>query len=1036
MIFVEVSGTMMTKRKAIFITGSFFIALFLIRIIWATFQAPPVHPLAVRGDLDLSGFDFANDRTVALDGDWEFYPGRFVMQSESNTISSDERRTFIHVPGDWRSALSVNNSPYGYGSYHLRIKVNPDNELTYGIRVSSVRTSSELYVNGRLLAKAGQPAETKKEYSAQSMPYTAIFKANTGEIDVVVQVANYDNSKLGGMVGSFKFGSDHAVHNETWFSINMQIIVCVVLMIHALYALILYVIGTRHKVMFSFFMLVVCAVFMTMLDDDKLLLVWLPTISYEWSTKLILLSFIGVGAFLLQLAKGLLPEHVENRVFHWFLLFCVIAAISVVLLPARDALSAMSVYYAIDLFASLFVLTLSFRTTIKSDKDAIYLVLGLVSIISNVIGGYLKGLLGTGYYPIDLIIAFLAFATFWFKRYFRISAQTAKLVQKLQETDKIKDDFLNNTSHELRNPLHGMLNIAQIVLDTGINDQDVKNRENMKLLITVGKRMSYMLNDLLDMTRLQENGLRLQTGSIGVQGVVSGVTDMLRFMTEGKPICIVNDIPANFPNVIADENRLTQILFNLIHNAVKYTNQGQIVIKAEIKDDKASIVVADTGIGMDQETQQRIFAPYEQGDSSITAIGGGFGLGLSICKQLVELHGGRLEVHSIPGQGSVFSFTLRLSDPNIAQNETEIIAAVSADTEVAVSVVSVPHGVISQPKSDAGTDRPNILVIDDDVVNLNILSNLLVLENYNVVTAVSGRDALAILDTREWDLIVTDIMMPHMSGYEVSRIIRERFSVSELPILHLTARSRPEDIDAGFRSGANDYVTKPVDAMELKSRVRALTVLKQSVREKLRMEAAWLQAQIQPHFLHNTLNSIAALSEIDNEKMSEMLVAFGHYLRASFDFRNLERLVPLEHELGLVRSYLYIEKERFEDRLRIRWEVDAKFRFQVPPLSVQPLVENAIRHGILSLDDGGEIHIRITANEHEAEISVTDNGVGMDEETVKRVFERRMGERTGVGLFNTDRRLKQIYGKGLQIRSVPNQGTIVSFVVSKNERGA
>lgn len=403
---------------------------------------------------------------------------------------------------------------------------------------------------------------------------------------------------------------------------------------------------------------------------------------------------------------------------------------------------------------------------------------------------------------------------------------------------------------------------------------------------------------------------------------------------------------------------------------------------------------------------------------------------------MVELHGGTLEVHSIPGQGSVFSFTLRLSDPYIPQNGTEFIASVSADTEIAVSVSSAPHSDISQPESDAGSDRPNILVIDDDVVNLNILRNLLVLENYNVVTAVSGRDALAILDTREWDLIVTDIMMPHMSGYELSRILRERFSISELPILHLTARSRQEDIEAGFRSGANDYVTKPVDAMELKSRVRALTVLKQSVREKLRMEAAWLQAQIQPHFLHNTLNSIAALSEIDNEKMSALLEAFGHYLRASFDFRNLERLVPLEHELGLVRSYLYIEKERFEDRLRIRWEVSTKLRFQVPPLSVQPLVENAIRHGILSLDEGGEIHIRITENEHEAEISIADTGVGMDEETVKRVLERRMGDRTGVGLFNTDRRLKQLYGKGLQIRSVPNQGTIVSFVVAKNERRA
>ncbi|MBB6671882.1 ATP-binding protein [Cohnella nanjingensis] len=1026
----------MTKRKTILITGSFFFALFLIRIIWAFLQSSPDHPCAVRGELDLRGFDFTKDRTVALDGDWEFYPGKFVMRSGSNAISSEEGRMFIQVPGKWNSSISAHNSPYGYGSYRLRVKVNPDNELTYGIRVSNVRTSAELYVNDRLVAGEGQPAENKQQYTARSMPYTAAFKADTGEIDIVVQAANYDNSTQGGLVESIRFGSERAVDKEVGFSVNMQLVVCVVLMIHALYALILYAIGTRQKALIYFFMLVVSTVLMTLLDDDKLLLVWLPAIDYEWSMKLVLLSFIGVAAFLLQFAKSLLPEHAKNSVFRWFPVLCAMAAISIVLLPAGLARGGLIVYYALDLLACVYFLTFSLRTVLKNDKDAIYLVVGLTGILTNIMGGYLKGLLDMGYYPIDLIVAFLAFASFWFKRYFRQSDQTAKLAEKLRKADKLKDDFLANTSHELRNPLHGILNIAQTVLDTGMKDQDDKNKENMKLLISVGKRMSYMLNDLLDMTRLQENGIRLHIGSVRVQGVASGVTDMLRFMTEGKPIRIVNDIPANFPPVMADENRLTQILFNLLHNAVKYTDQGQIAIKAEVKDGKANIIVADTGIGIDLETRQRMFAPYEQGDSGITAIGGGLGLGLSICKQLVELHGSALEVNSIPGQGSVFSFALRLSDSSTRQGEAAMLAplppvyaetAVSA--EAAVSASPEPRGDISGLESAIGSDRPNLLVIDDDAVNLNILSSLLASEKYNVVTAASGRDALAILDTREWDLIITDIMMPHMSGYELSRFVRERFSVSELPILLLTARGRPEDIGTGFLSGANDYVTKPVDAMELKSRVRALTELKQSVRDRLRMEAAWLQAQIQPHFLYNTLNSIAALSEIDNEKMSALLEAFGHYLRASFDFRNLERLVPLEHELGLVRSYLYIEKERFDDRLSIRWEVDEGIQLQVPPLSIQPLVENAVRHGLLSREEGGEIHIRISANEHEAEISVADNGVGMDEEEARRVLDSRQDVKAGIGLSNTDRRLKQLYGKGLQIRSVPNQGTIVSFVV-------
>ncbi|MCC3373762.1 ATP-binding protein [Cohnella sp. REN36] len=1018
----------MTKRKTALLAGAFFIVLFLIRITWALLVAPPDHPRAVRGELDLRSFDFAKDRTIALDGEWEFYPGEFVMQIGSNAISSGEGRTYIPVPGKWNSSISAHSSPYGYGSYRLRIKVNPDHELIYGIRVSNVRTSAELYVNDRLVAGEGKPAKNKQQYTARSMPFTAAFKADTGEIDIVVQAANYDNIYQGGLIESIRFGSERAVDKEAGFSANMQLVVCVVLMIHALYALILYAIGTRQKALIHFFMLVVSTVVMTLLDDDKLLLVWLPAIGYEWSMKLVLLSFIGVAAFLLQFAKSLLPEHAKNSVFRWFPVLCAMAAIAIVFLPAGLARGGLIVYYALDLIACLYFLTFSLRTVLRTDKDAIYLVVGLTGVLTNIMGGFLKGLLDTGYYPIDLIVAFLAFASFWFKRYFRQSVQTAKLAEKLRKADKLKDDFLANTSHELRNPLHGILNIAQNVLDSGMKDQDDRNKENMKLLISVGKRMSYMLNDLLDMTRLQEDGIRLRIGSVRVQGVASGVTDMLRFMTDGKPIRIVNDIPVNFPPVMADENRLTQILFNLLHNAVKYTVQGQITIKAEVKDGKANIIVEDTGIGIDPETQQRMFAPYEQGDSGITAIGGGLGLGLSICKQLVELHGSGLEVHSVPGQGSVFSFALRLADSSTRQGEAAMIAAYA---EAAVSASSEPRGGISGLESAADSDRPNLLVIDDDSVNLNILSSLLASEKYHVVTAASGSDAIALLDTREWDLIIADIMMPNMSGYELSRFVRERFSVSELPILLLTARGRPEDIAAGFLSGANDYVTKPVDAMELKSRVRALTELKQSVRERLRMEAAWLQAQIQPHFLFNTLNSIAALSEIDYEKMSALLEAFGHYLRASFDYRNLERLVPLEHELGLVRSYLYIEKERFDDRLHIRWEVDEGFPLQVPPLSIQPLVENAVRHGLLSREEGGEIHIRISAQEHEAEISVADNGVGMDAEAVRNILDGRLDAKAGVGLSNTDRRLKQLFGKGLQIQSVPNQGTIVRFVVPK-----
>jgi two-component system, sensor histidine kinase ChiS len=271
--------------------------------------------------------------------------------------------------------------------------------------------------------------------------------------------------------------------------------------------------------------------------------------------------------------------------------------------------------------------------------------------------------------------------------------------------------------------------------------------------------------------------------------------------------------------------------------------------------------------------------------------------------------------------------------------------------------------------------------------------------------------------------------MPSMSGYELTQRVRELYSVSELPVLLLTARSQPADIYTGFMSGANDYVTKPVDALELRYRISALIRLKQSVNERLRMEAAYLQAQIHPHFLFNTLNSIMALSELDTAKMQQLVYSFATYLRVSFDFMNTGELVELSHELELVKAYLYIEKERFENTLTVVWEVEPHLNPPLPPLTLQPLVENAIKHGIFSRSRGGTLSIRISRQNNAVRFEIRDDGKGMDQGKIDQLLEPTRKGAGGIGIFNTNRRLIQLYGQGLSIVSRPNEGTTVSFSI-------
>nr|WP_170318294.1 ATP-binding protein [Paenibacillus thalictri] len=1028
----------MNKWKILTVTALFVFVLIGLRVFWIISFDNIDQPHAVNGELDLREWTWPSGHTITLDGEWEFYPHEWLI--ESDTHQGVKRAPFpLHVPGGWNDyMLPGESTPYGYGSYHLRILLNPQNDSVFSIRIPSVRSSSELFVNGRLLAQSGQPAANKEAYIARNVPYTGTFTPDgRGVVEIVVQAANYTDPRSGGIIRSMKFGSSEAITRETQISLTMQQIVAVAFLIHAIYGLTLFFMGYKDKKLLYFSLLVLCGIFSILVgSEDKILLYWFP-VSLEWSLKA-MSFFVIVGAFsLLQYVMDLLPAYWRTRILPMFTAICGAALISVVFLPIKEQQNVHNVFVLITALLVLLGAGSLFRTAIRGvkEKENVLLLLSLIAFTSNFVwmGVFIITGMKIVYYPFDLIASTVCSALVWIRRYFQVHSETAKLAAKLQNMDKRKDEFLANTSHELRNPLNSILNISQAVLERENHALSAKSAKDLELVLSVGRRMSLMLNDLLDTERLKESNPRLQLRNFSMWTVVTGVLDMFYLMTERKPVRLTNQIAENFPYVYADENRVVQIVFNLLHNAVKYTNEGEVTIRGYVQDGRAHIVISDTGIGIDKDMMQRIFEPYEQAHHDRVMTEGGFGLGLSISKQLVELHGGTLKAHSVPGKGSEFSFALRLADPSSAREEAETeVAASIVYVDSSLAAASTPHDTVAGQPMAIGADGPRILVVDDDPVNLKALENILSFDRYDITTVTSGSEALAILDSHEWDLLISDVMMPNMSGYELSRTIRQRFSLTELPILLLTARYRSQDIETGFLSGANDYVTKPVNASELRSRVQALTAAKVSVRERLRMEAAWLQAQIQPHFLFNTLNAVAALSEIDHERMRNLLETFGNFLRDKFKFKGMDEHAPIEDELSIVRSYLLIEQERFGDRLRVTWEIDECKQLMLPSLTIQPLVENAVKHGIMKRSHGGNIHIRLTDCDTYAEIAVVDDGVGMDEEMSQRVLARQSST-SGIGLLNTDLRLKRHYGKGLQINSKPGHGTSVSFIVYKHK---
>lgn len=1023
---------------------------------WVWFQLFPItdEHRAVNGVIDLRGGDLEQSPVMYLNGEWELYSHELLTGQQLMNKGENAKGKLVRVPGDWREELKPDGgNSLGYATYRLRILTDPlQTSVTFWFK--DIRSASDVEINGENAYRMGRVTDNEVSYVPRGTAFTATYdQEGTTSIELLVRVANYDSPYKGGISKPVRFGSEAAVEYARWCSIGFQLAIFLVLMLHGMYACILYAFNPQERALLVSAILTSSVGFIIMAGHDNLLMLWLP-INYTWGVKLRVICVMLQNACILLLFQRLALVHIRKK---WLQIYAAVtlAYIAVILVVPISVVYAMSHYYVINLFTMIsafwffsIVATMIFRVSL--DRDTVFLLLTAGGIISNLLwsaAGRFGGDM-TVYYPLDIVFAITGFSAYWFKKYFRNAHEIIELNKELQKGDKIKDQFLANTSHELRTPLHGIINIAHNVVIREKSKLEARSIEDMELLITIGRRMSHLLGDLLDVVRLKEHRITLQCSPVSVQSVVPGIMTMLGYMVERKPVQLQMDIKEGFPQVMADEKRLVQIMYNLLHNALKHTEGGTITVSAELIESHALIHVADTGTGMDEETQARIFLPYEQGPYD-ERDGQGIGLGLNICKQLVELHGGSLSVSSMPGAGSIFSFDLRLAQPaeqgdpqpQLAEPLPAVWEQSSKMMEEALNGFVLQHTASEHAESAAAEEIPPllpegksfILAVDDDPINLEVLVSILSNEPCLITTARSGQEALELLNTRQWDLLITDVMMPYMSGYELTRKVREQFSMSELPVLLLTARSQPPDIYTGFASGANDYITKPVDAVELKYRIRALTMLNKSIKERLRMEAAYLQAQIQPHFLFNTLNSLMVLSEIDTDHMRRLGEAFSSYLRISFNYLNTGELVRLSHELELVEAYLFIEKTRFEDRLSVVLDMESNLTLRLPPLSIQPLVENAVKHGLLSRTAGGTIWLSINRCEGYTRIEVKDNGKGMQPEQVAALQEASWSSKGGIGIANTNRRLLQRYGRGLTIVSEPGEGTTVSFEIPDSE---
>lgn len=389
--------------------------------------------------------------------------------------------------------------------------------------------------------------------------------------------------------------------------------------------------------------------------------------------------------------------------------------------------------------------------------------------------------------------------------------------QRLREADRLKNEFLANTSHELRTPLYGITGLAESLIDGAAGEVSEEVRNNLSMIVASGHRLGHLVNDILDFSKLRHKSLELNRQPVDLRALVDVVLTLSRPLVGAKELRLENMVTADLPRVDADENRLQQILLNLVGNAIKFTEEGTVEVAAREEGERLVVQVVDTGIGIPASAQARVFDAFEQADASIEREFGGTGLGLSITRQLVELHGGEIWAESLPGQGATFSFTLPTAAEPVSSARPQPAPTVSAP----VSLFAEPQPVFEAVRvSSTAEDAVHILVVDDEPVNRQVLSNFLALEHFNLVTASGGDEALRLIEEHHFDLVLLDVMMPKVSGFEVCRALRERYPMEDLPVLFLTAKNQTDDVVTGLSLGANDYLTKPISKNELLARMR------------------------------------------------------------------------------------------------------------------------------------------------------------------------------------------------------------------------
>ncbi|WP_040226958.1 histidine kinase [Bhargavaea cecembensis] len=946
---------------------------------------------------------------IELSGEWTFYPGIDVDPENLQDIRQAPESVNL---GDCllnKTRMSEKMKP---GTYRMVIRLPEDDRVAF--KINSIHRSNHLFINGEKVRAARK--ESYGGFSVQERSRLVFAETVGRELDILLQVKRPSQLDRGGS-GPILFGTPDQIirkdSREKLFDgmvVGGFILLAMVGLFHFLQSR-----SEKFELYFALFSLTIAIYSSTL--HEKLIYLALPNLNH-FTLSSLQISFLSFSVlFFISFIEKLF---IDRPVWWWkrgIVLLLLFYGIQALFSNFTESISTKinPILYQTLLIgilgsAFLYILTtmaIAFRGR-RAGSEYLLPTTVAFACFGLLIGAELIGGLDIGRLPLFLFFVMTAtFALFMAERRQLAYQETAELTAKLLVQGGERNNFLVRMAAAFEAPLSGMMEEAAELMSGAVGPLNQEQQERMIGVNRNARRLRQIVESL-DFA----GGGRSVPGPMPVRIEMTDIKQMAEEIVmlldrpEYSPFSY--DLSVDLPPVLADEGLLRQILYHMMNYALRNSGNDGLEISAGQYGGKVKLTVQIKHSGKDWEDATRLFDPFYQ----LTGNPEGLALGLPIAKRLAGLIGSEIGAESKQGAGLDLFLVLPLAEEHQGpeREQGRKTAGWYGD--------SAAKGVVLFAGHDGNESDRFVKYLAKE---------------YYVLKVDSGSAAIRAIKQQRFDIAVIGFRLPDRPGTAVARSIRKRHHAIELPVLLLTEEDEAGNVVGLGEADVTDLLYGGATESELMSRVKALMAMQEAVAESVRQGLAGYHAQIAPHFLFNTLNTVIALSYEDPNKMRGALEHLAVYFRAKLDYQKQQGLVHLSDEIELVRSYIAIEQLRYGHRLTVCEDIDECIDVEIPAMTIQPLVENAIHHGLADKKEGAVLTWTIRKANGGVEIAIRDNGKGIHEERQRQMLR---GDTGRLGFQNPMQKVKLIPGSSFILDSVEGHGTsVIIHLPTRRETG-